>query len=309
MENIINMQKDLNVDYARSISDFESAMKKFQLKRIIYKILFRGKGLEFDSYRNYAPDDDAVMIDWKASYRANKTLVRQYIEERDVKIIFIVDFGDNMIFGSSNKLKCEYAAEVAVSLAHLIVTSGDKLGFLIPHKNIFELAYPQQGMKRFALFADVLKKTSNYGGLTKIEDAMDFLLQHLDRSFTGIFIISDFMHLGPNFKKKLNTLSSQVETVGIMIRDPLERELPDFDAEISIEDPQTGRKLLVNPSVARSSYDYYVKEKEKEIKKMFDETPADFIELVTNKKFPYYLASFMKKRAQEKVAPVVLTGA
>ncbi len=303
------MGSTLNVDYARSISEFEGAMKKFQLKRIIYRILFRGKGLEFDSYRNYSQDDDASLIDWKASYRANKTLIKQYIEERDIKIVFIVDVGDNMIFGSSKELKCEYAAEVAVSLAHLIITSGDKLGFILPRGEHFELAYPKQGNKRFALFADLLKRTETYGGASRIEAALDFLLEHLDRSFSGIFIVSDFMHISKDFKKKLNAVSSQIETVGIMIRDPLERALPDFDEEIAVENPETGEKMIVNPSIARNSYDYYVKEKEKEIKRMFNETPADFIELVTNKHFPFYLASFMKKRAQEKVAPILLMGA
>ena len=303
------MGNTLNVDYARSISEFEGAMKKFQLKRIIYRILFRGKGLEFDSYRTYNQDDDASLIDWKASYRANKTLIKQYIEERDIKIIFIIDVGDNMVFGSSKELKCEYAAEVAVSLAHLIITSGDKLGFLLPRGKNFELAYPKQGTKRFALFADLLRRTETYGGSSRIEASIDFLLEHLDRSFSGIFIVSDFMHISKDFKKKLNALSSQIETVGIMIRDPLERELPNFDAEIAVENPETGERMIVNPSIARSRYDYYVKEREKEIKRMFDETPADFIELVTNKHFPFYLASFMKKRAQEKVAPILLTGA
>ncbi len=303
------MGSTLNVDYASNISEFEGAMKKFQLKRIIYRILFRGKGLEFDSYRTYTQDDDASLIDWKASYRANKTLIKQYIEERDIKIIFIMDVGDNMVFGSSRELKCEYSAEVAVSLAHLIITSGDKLGFVLPKGDHFELAYPKPGSKRFALFADILKRTETYGGSSKIEGAMDFLLEHLDRSFSGIFIFSDFMHLSKDFKKKLNALSSQIETVGIMIRDPLERELPDFDAEIAVQNPETGEKMIVNPSIARNSYDHYVKEKEKEIKRMFNETPADFIELVTNKHFPYYLASFMKRRAQEKVAPILLMGA
>lgn len=303
------MATELNVDYARNISEFEGAMRKFQLKRIIYRILFRGKGLEFDSYRVYNPEDDAALIDWKASYRANKTLIKQYIEERDIKIVFIVDVGDNMIFGSANKLKCEYAAEVTVALAHLVVTSGDKVGFIMPRGKYYEFAYPKGGNKRFALFADTLRRIETYGGETRIEGAMDFLLQHLDRSLTGIFIVSDFMHLSKDFPKKLNALSSQIETVGIMIRDPLERELPDLDEEITIENPQTGEKLVVNPSVARNKYDYYVRKREEEVKRMFHSTPADFIELVTNKHFPYYLASFMKKRALEKAAPIILQGA
>jgi len=301
--------KEINVDYARNISEFEGAMKKFLLKRIIYRILFRGKGLEFDAYRTYSQDDDASLIDWKASYRANKLLMKQYIEERDIKIIFVVDVGSNMIFGSTDKLKCEYAAEVAVALAHLVTTSGDKVGFVLPQGKNLEFAYPQQGNKRFGLFADKLKRITTYGGKSRLEESMDFLLAHIDKSFSGIYLISDFMNLSPEFKKKLNALSTQVETVGIMIRDPLERALPNISAEVTIEHPQTGQQLIMNPSIARKKYENYVKERELSIKKIFDSTPADFIELVTDKKFPYFLASFMKKRAEEKTAPVILLGA
>ena len=77
------MEKEkLNVDIPRAISDFEAAAKEFELKEKIYKIIFRGKGLDFDRYRDYAPDEDATSIDWKASKRANKLIAKQYIEER-----------------------------------------------------------------------------------------------------------------------------------------------------------------------------------------------------------------------------------
>ena len=85
------MQEKLNVNIPERISEFETIMRHFRVKNIIYKVLFRGKGLEFDSYRDFTQDDDASFIDWKASKRANKLLVRQYIEERDLKIFFVID--------------------------------------------------------------------------------------------------------------------------------------------------------------------------------------------------------------------------
>src|SRR6056297_1611562 len=124
-------KKGMNLDIGEKVSELESVMNKFKIKNILYKLIFRGKGLEFDGYRNYSQgDDDASMIDWKASNRGNNLVVRKYIEERDLKIVSVIDVSENMVFGSTNKLKCEYAAEFAAALAHLIITSNDQIGFI-----------------------------------------------------------------------------------------------------------------------------------------------------------------------------------
>ena len=100
--------KELNINFPKQIAKFESLMRsQFLVKTIFYEKVFGGKGREFDSFRKYAPGDDAGLIDWKATMKANTTLIKQYIEERALKIFFIIDVGDNMVFGSGNKLKNE----------------------------------------------------------------------------------------------------------------------------------------------------------------------------------------------------------
>ena len=37
-----------------------------------YKSVYKGKGLEFEGYRDYNPSDDASLIDWIASIRCRK---------------------------------------------------------------------------------------------------------------------------------------------------------------------------------------------------------------------------------------------
>ena len=127
--------KRLNVDIPKSVGEFQALSKEFELKAKLYKTLFRGKGLDFDGYRTYAPEDDAQNIDWKASKRSNELLVKQYIEERNLKVVFVIDVGENMVTGSTEKLKCEYVAEIVAALAHLIIISGDKIGFILYNEN------------------------------------------------------------------------------------------------------------------------------------------------------------------------------
>ena len=54
--------KKIKIDYGAAVTQFERAIKKFNVKKVIYRTLFRGKGLEFDKYRNFKEGEDAEMI-------------------------------------------------------------------------------------------------------------------------------------------------------------------------------------------------------------------------------------------------------
>lgn len=196
-------KKKLNVDVSRAISDFETVAKEFELKEKLYKIIFRGKGLEFDSYRDYAPDDDASMIDWKASKRANKTLIKRYVEERDLNIIFVIDVGENMVLGSADKLKCEYAAELVSAFSHLIITSNDKVGFVLYSDDIKDYIPPRKGLNHLYFLVDILSDPSLYGGASRLDKALDFLLENLDESINFVVFVSDFTRINENIEKDL----------------------------------------------------------------------------------------------------------
>src|SRR5213075_790032 len=62
----------------------------------------KGTGFEFDQIREYNCGDDIRFIDWKASARNNKMLVKQYIEERSRTIILAVDVSYSGFFGSGD---------------------------------------------------------------------------------------------------------------------------------------------------------------------------------------------------------------
>src|SRR3989344_6225949 len=142
---LANHKATLNVNIADAITEFQSVMKEFRLRKDIYRIIFRGKGLEFEAFRDFTPDDDASDIDWKTSSRARKLLVKQYKEERDLKIMFLIDVGSNMIFGSGQKLKCEYITELVAAFSKLIMDSSDKVGFFLFSDELKHYIKPKSG--------------------------------------------------------------------------------------------------------------------------------------------------------------------
>lgn len=292
--------KKLNLDIADRITEFESLMRKFLVKRILYKLIFRGKGLEFEGYREYSPDDDAQDIDWKASMRSGETLVKKYIEERDLNVVFVVDISENMVFGSTKKLKCEYAAELSAALSHLIINSGDKIGFVLFDDNIKKMVSPKGGLKQFYLFVDNLSNPSNYGGNSNLKSTISYLSNYLSRSTSVVIIISDFIRMNKNIKEDLTLFAKNFETMALIVNDPLDKTLPNLNREMVVEDPVSGEQLIINPHIAKKEYERKAREHSEMIKRVFEDSGVDYLNLMTDKPFVVDLAQFMAARADKK---------
>jgi uncharacterized protein (DUF58 family) len=294
------MERGLNLDVAGCISDLENGIRDFEINKKLYKTLLRGKGLDFDGYRLLGPDDDAANIDWKASKRANKLLTKQYIEERNVKVMFIVDVSDNMVFGSSPKLKCELAAEIVIALSHLIIKTKDKVGIILFNNKMVKRIDPLRGDKQFNLIKDILSEAENYGGAADTKSMTDYILNYVNRSVEAIFIVSDFLKINEKSFENLRAIGSNFETVAIMIKDPLDKSLPEYSKEIVIENPSTKEQLIINPKLARKVYSKSALEQEIIVKEMLKESAIDLLYIMTNDKFVPKLAEFLRERISRK---------
>lgn len=291
----------LHVDIPGSIVELQAVLKEFKLKRDIWRILFRGKGLEFDGYRNFSPDDDAQEIDWKASSRTQKLLVKKYKEERDMKIMFIIDASTNMILGSTEKLKCEYSAELIAAFSSVLIGHNDRIGFLFFADKINPYIEFKSGSKHLDLFIDFLSRSENYGGQQDLNAALDFALEFLDSSVLAVIIVSDFLGADKLTEKKINLLSYKFETIALKVNDPLDFYFPNVEGEFTLEDPETHEQIIVNPRIIKSSYDKSVLGHEKFVRALFKRTAIDYLQLTTDKPFAVPLAGFIKERLLYKI--------
>lgn len=285
------------MDYTSSVSGFANTMQKFPLKKILYKTIFRGKGLEFDSYRNFQQDDDASMIDWMASLRSNSLLAKKYIEERELNIYFVVDSSSNVLFGSGSKLKAEYNAEIVAALSHLIIESGDKIGLVMINDDISKYVPPKNGKKQFFLITEFLKDPKLYHGEFNLKKGADFLLDVVKDEYSVFILISDFIAIKKGVQQSLKFIGNRFETLALMVRDPIDEELPHYNHQISIRDPQSGRQMIVDPKLIAEKYKQSAKKQKKAIIKVLNEANIDHCELDCSESFFYPLYSFLKRRA------------
>jgi uncharacterized protein (DUF58 family) len=87
-----------------------------------------GLGTEFDSVRDYSPDDDIRQVNWRATARLGKPMSNQYRIERDRDVILAVDCGRLMAAPFGDRTRLDAALDAAVAVAAVADVLGDRCG-------------------------------------------------------------------------------------------------------------------------------------------------------------------------------------
>ncbi|MBW2989657.1 DUF58 domain-containing protein [Candidatus Woesearchaeota archaeon] len=262
-----------------------------------YLSVFKGQGLEFEDYKHYTTDDDASSIDWKASLRTNNILIKKFAEERELNIFLLIDVSATMFFGSTSKLKNEYAAELASSLCFAILRSGDSVGFALFSNKIKQESFPAKDERQFYLLLRSLTNQKNYGGTCNFKDAIEFTMARIKPN-SIVMVISDFIDFGKGWEKLIKVAAGEFDLIGIMVRDPRDKTLPILKNRVLLEDPVSGKQLLVDTNQIAEKYRRYSARQEATIKDIFLKAGADFVSLSTDKDFSGPILSFFHNRLQ-----------
>lgn len=94
----------------------------------IHRLRLRGQGAEFESLRDYLPDDELRKVDWKASARRGSMITREYDVERSQQIMLMLDMGRTMASHLDYMTKLDHAINAAVLLTYVSGQSHDRIG-------------------------------------------------------------------------------------------------------------------------------------------------------------------------------------
>jgi len=187
-----------------------------------YRSAFRGTGLTFSDLREYQPGDDTRHIHWKATARSKVAYVKNYQEERQLRLLFAIDTSGSMNFGAPRS-KYRRAIEFCALLSTLAYKCGDIFGLTLFSSEVHQSIKPRGGRSQLQrLFLSLLAEQSDQHQKTSIPTLMDHLLKNQKQS-SMIFIISDF--LSENFESNLRILATKHDVVMVNIIDPLDQDL------------------------------------------------------------------------------------
>lgn len=91
----------------------------------VRKLRRRGSGMEFSHLRDYRQGDLSRQIDWKASARRNKIIAREYEDERNQQIVFMLDCGRRMRAQDGDLSHFDHCLNATLLLTHVALKQGD----------------------------------------------------------------------------------------------------------------------------------------------------------------------------------------
>lgn len=195
----------------------------------VYASVFRGQGLNFDEVREYYEGDDIRNMDWKVTARTNQPHLKVYREERERSVVFCVDKGPHMHFGTRGTFKFIQAARATALLGWAANGLNDRVGGVVFGNGDTGPLYFNPTKDRRALW-QLLKQLSEptEQGMQGI-DCLEQVLQRADRGAgTGalIFVIADLNRDVGNLFSVLGQLCQRHSVVLIPVDDPADKSLP-----------------------------------------------------------------------------------
>ncbi len=88
----------------------------------------RGEGQDFHQLREYREGDSLRQIDWKATSRTRKLISREYQDERDQEVIFLLDCGQRMTTKDDDLSHFDHTLNAMLLLSYVALRQGDSVG-------------------------------------------------------------------------------------------------------------------------------------------------------------------------------------
>jgi uncharacterized protein (DUF58 family) len=219
----------------------------------LHRSPFRGFNVEFAQYREYTPGDDLRRLDWRVFARSDRHYIKQYEEESNVRVTFIVDASASMAYrGSALLSKFDYAATMVVALAMLLYRQQDPVGMVLFDEAATTVLPPNAKQSQLIVMTSLLEKCTparktELGGLLRS-------LSDQFRRRNMLVIVSDMLTDLDTFYDGLNRLRFLGHEVLLMqVLDRDEIELP-FDGPTIFRDIEGDEEVFAEPWAFRRSY-------------------------------------------------------
>ena len=175
----------------QAVRQYELLVKRGMLHQIGLKTSRQfGEGTEMERLREYSPDDDFRRIDWNATARQRKPIVREFETERSQDIVVMLDTGRLMaspilletsalhtIESPTQKAmqKLDHAINTTLMTAYVSMLKGDKVGLIAFADTVHQYLAPKPGKKQFLTMLETIYALPVYSVEPDFEEAFKYL--------------------------------------------------------------------------------------------------------------------------------------
>lgn len=194
-----------------------------------YNSIYKGKSMNFEDLREYVIGDNVKDIDWKASARSNKILIKQYIAEKKHNVLFILDTGKKMLADTRNlDSKKDVALMATGTIAYLVDKHGDSISAIYNGKDNIKLFPFKTGLYNIEKILNSYEREID--AENSLEDLISYVLKFIRRRMI-IFVITDIDGMSNISENTLKKLSLLHDVMFINISDALMTGYNAFDID------------------------------------------------------------------------------
>ena len=210
-----------------------------------FKSLYRGQGIEFNGVREYNPGDNVRAIDWNVTARMARPFIKQYEEDRELQVLFVLDRSLSMFTGSNGQSKIQTASEAAALLVLACLQNQSSIGAVFFDGKIRFSARVKAGKDHAMMILsrlDELEADIESGSV--LTSALSGAQKLLKRR-AMVFVISDFRTTG--WQDSLARLALKNDVIALRITDPTDSELPEIGT-VAFVDMESGERRRFSTS-------------------------------------------------------------
>ena len=255
---------------------------------------FHGFAVEFAGHRQYVPGDDPRHIDWKVYYKAGRYMTKQYELETNFVAHLVVDVSESMKFAHRHGAKSDYAAFVAVALAHAVIAQSDQVAVTFFADRAIETFPPSTA-------DEVPDKISRYMERAPLKDrtavgsVLSLLAERIGRRKV-VFVVSDFFgDVDATFDGIKRLADNKNEVILLHLVDPLEADFS-YPGRVELIELEGTRRDIFEGRDIRDSYNELFG---KYLERMREESrrhQVDYVLCSTGENFGLVLAKYMNTR-------------
>ncbi len=279
-----------------------------RLQQGIHRSIFKGTGVDFIEVREYLFGDDPRFIDWNVSARYNQLFVREFSEEKEFPLMFVLHMHGGDLFGSRGKTKLEIMLEVILWLSKIALLCSEKIGLWLIVPSLRRPIYlpPLKGLRQLNLIVqkivEVVRELSDGEVGSELPAGLELYYKSFRRR-TMVMVISDLWGTDPEkLDRALRKVSFIHDISLIRVTDPVEWELPNLGI-VEFWDPFLGERVVVDTTDknVRRAYTEYVQRFDKLIKGIVRKLDIEFWDILTVDDISYKLTGYLKRREHKVV--------
>ena len=241
----------------------------------------RGDGLDLADLREYQFHDDVRRIDWNATARLDVPYVRDYLEDREIPVWFLLDMSPSMMFEGVSISKHAVLMEFAVLMCRLMLGRGNRAGAMVFSARV-DRVMPARGGRQQLL--QILNTVAGYRAQPGATDLKQVLSDaaHLIRRRSLVFVVSDFITT-PGWEGALSALAVRHDVIAVRLTDAMEHHLPDLGF-MTFQDAESGEQLFVDTHDKgfRQRFGAAAAERNETLRAIFEKAGVDVVELGTD---------------------------